>query len=138
LTQAFFIQLAASGAAVAAMVGLSAWASIARPTPLLDEERARQELAEEFPGRDLEDVWVALDGRGAVAKSGTMALVLCRLGDGFVARQIPWAQALATTFKDGRIRIDLADAAAPRAVIALESWPPKGLKAGRAGTVRAA
>jgi hypothetical protein len=138
LTQAFFIQLAASGAAVAAMAGLSAWARIARPTPLLDEERARHELAEEFPGRDLDDVWVALDGMGAVAKSGATALVLCRLGDGFVARQIPWAQALAMSFKDGRIRIDLADAAAPRAVIALESWPPKGLKTGAAGTVRAA
>jgi HAMP domain-containing protein len=138
LTQAFFIQLAASGAAVAAMVGLAAWASIARPTPPLDEERARHELAEEFPGRNLEDVWVALDGMGAVAKSGAMALVLCRHGDGFVARQIPWAQALATSFKDGHIRIDLADAAAPRAVIALESWPPKGGKKDLAGTVRAA
>jgi hypothetical protein len=67
-----------------------------------------------------------------------MALVLCRFGDGFVARQIPWAQALAARVKNGRIRIDLADAAAPRAVISLESWPPKGLKTGVAGTVRAA
>ena len=43
-----------------------------------------------------------------------------------VARQIPWAQALAASFKDGRISIDLTDVAAPRAVIALPSWPPKG------------
>jgi hypothetical protein len=128
LNQAFFIQLAASGIAVAAMVGLSAWASIARPTLPLDEARAGRQLAEEFPGRKLEGLWVAVDGMGAVAKSGGMALVLCRMGDGFVARQIPWAQALAASFKDGRISIDLADVAAPRAVIALDAWPPKGLQ----------
>lgn len=126
MNQAFFIQLAASGAAVAAMVGLAAWANIGRPVQPLDEPRARRLLAEEFPERTLEGLWVAVDGLGAVAKSGAMALVLCRLGDGYVARQIPWAQALAASFRDGRISIDLADVAAPRAVIALDAWPPKG------------
>jgi len=126
VNQAFFIQLAVSGVAVAAMVGLAAWANIARPVQPLDEARARQLLAEEFPERTLEGLWVAVDGLGAVAKSRAMALVLCRLGDGYVARQIPWAQALAASFKDGRISIDLADVAAPRAVIALDAWPPKG------------
>ncbi|HEY2356423.1 MAG TPA: hypothetical protein VGH86_03170 [Phenylobacterium sp.] len=126
MNQAFFIQLAASGVAVAAMVGLASWASIARPTAPLDEARAARQLAEEFPGRTLEGLWVAVDGMGAVAKSGGMALVLCRMGDGFVARQIPWAQALSASFKDGRISIDLADVGAPRAVIALDAWPPKG------------
>ena len=128
MNQAFFIQLAASGVAVAAMVGLAAWANIARPAQPLDEARARQLLAEEFPERTLEGLWVAVDGLGAVAKSGAMALVLCRLGDGYVARQIPWAQALAASLKGGRISIDLADVAAPRAVIALDAWPPKGLR----------
>ena len=126
MNQAFFIQLAASGAAVAAMVALAAWANIARPALPLDDARARRQLAEEFPGRAIEGLWIAVDGLGAVAKSGAMALVLCRLGDGYVARQIPWAQALAAGFKDGRISIDLADVAAPKAVIALEAWPPKG------------
>ena len=126
MNQAFFIQLAASGAAVAAMVGLAAWANIARPVQPLDEARARRLLAEEFPDRTLESLWLAVDGLGAVARSGAMALVLCRLGDGYVARQIPWAQALAASFKDGRISIDLADVAAPRAVIALASWPTPG------------
>ncbi len=126
MNQAFFIQLAASGAAVAAMVALAAWANIARPAQPLDDIRARRRLAEEFPGRRIEGLWVAVDGMGAVAKSGGMALVLCRMGDGFVARQIPWAQALAASFRNGRISIDLADVAAPRAVIALDAWPPKG------------
>jgi len=125
LNQAFFIQLAASGAAVAAMVGLAAWANIGRPVQPLDDARARRLLAEEFPGRTLEGLWVGVDGLGAVAKSGAMALVLCRLGDGYVARQIPWAQARAASFRDGRISIDLADVAAPKAVIALDAWPPK-------------
>ncbi len=47
------------------------------------------------------------------------------MGDGFVARQIPWAQALAASFRNGRISIDLADVAATRAVNALDAWPPK-------------
>lgn len=121
-----YIQLAGSGAAVAALVAVAAWANIARSAPPLDDERARQLLAIEFPGRSVERVWVAVDGQGAIGKAGAMALVLCRLGDGYVARQIPWAQALAGSFKDGRVTIDLRDVAAPRAVIALPAWPPKG------------
>ena len=138
MNPAFFIQLAASGAAVAAMVALAAWANIARPALPLDEVRARRQLAEEFPDRAIEGLWIAVDGLGAVAKSGAMALVLCRLGDGYVARQIPWAQALAASSKDGRISIDLADVAAPKAVIALDAWPPKGPPKDLAGKERAA
>jgi hypothetical protein len=128
LDPAFFIQLAVSGVAVAAMVALAAWADIARPAPPLDDPRARRMLSEEFPGRPLDGLWIAADGAGAVAKSGGMALVLCRLGDGYVARQLPWAQALAASFKHGRITIDLSDVAAPRAVIALAAWPPIDLR----------
>ena len=126
MNQALAEQLAASGLAVAVLVALAAWANIARSAPPLDDARARRLLGEEFPGKTLDGLWVAVDGMGALAKSGGMALVLCRLGDGFVARQIPWAQALAASFKDGRISIDLTDVAAPRAVISLPSWPPKG------------
>jgi len=126
LSQALFVQLAASGLAVTVLVFLAAWANIARSAPPLDDARARRILGEEFPGKRLDGLWVAVDGMGALAKSGGMALVLCRLGDGFVARQIPWAQALAGSFKDGKISIDLTDVAAPKAVIALPAWPPKG------------
>jgi hypothetical protein len=58
-----------------------------------------------------------------------MALVLCRVGDGFAARQIPWAQAVSSSFRNGRLRIDLSDISAPVATISLPSWPPKDLAA---------
>ncbi len=128
MSQAFFIQLAASGLAVALLVGLAAWASIARPNPPLTDAKARQMFDEEFPGRRLDGLWVAEDGKGALAKSGAAALVLCRFGDGFVARQIPWGQALSAAFRKGELCIDLADIAAPRAVLSLRSWPPSDSK----------
>jgi hypothetical protein len=129
VTHGLYIQLAGSAAAVAVLVAVAAWANIARSAPPLDEARARKLLDEEFPGRALERVWIAVDGQGALAKSAGMALVLCRMGDGYVARQIPWAQALAATFHGGRLTIDLRDVAAPSAVIALPAWPPKNLAA---------
>lgn len=129
MTHAFLVQLAASGVSVAALIALAAWARIARPLNPLDEATARRLLAEEFPGKPLEQIWVADDGAGALAKSRAAALVLCRLGDSYVARQIPWAQALSATFRSGRLSLDLADVAAPRAVILLPNWPPKDLAA---------
>ena len=129
MDRAYFIQLAASGGAVAVLVGLAAWLGIARPLSPLDETGARALLAEEFPGRPVDALWVATDGAGALARSGALALVICRTGDGFAARQIPWAQALSATFRDGRLSLNLGDVTAPRAVIALPSWPPKDLAA---------
>ncbi|RAK68515.1 hypothetical protein [Phenylobacterium kunshanense] len=123
------IQFALSAAAVAALIALAAWAKIARPVGPLDDARARALLAEEFPGRSVDAVWIASDGAGALARSGGMALVICRFGDGFVARQIPWAQAVSSSFRDGRLSVDLADIAAPRATLSLPSWPPKNLAA---------
>jgi hypothetical protein len=125
VNQAFLIQTAASAAAVAVLVGLAAWAKIARPSPPLDDVLARKLLADDFPGRTIDELWVAVDGKGALAKSGASALVLCEVGDGYVCRQIPWAQALAASFKDGRITVNLDDVGAPRAVISLTAWPPK-------------
>lgn len=125
----FFIQLAASAAAVGALIALAAWAKIAKPVAPLDEYKARAMLAEEFPGRTVEAVWIASDGCGALAKSGALALVICRVGDGFAARQIPWGQAVSATFKNGKLSVNLGDVAAPTAVISLPSWPPKDLAA---------
>lgn len=129
LSQAFLIQVAASGAAVAALVGLAAWARIARPLNPLDDRTARFYLSEEFPGRTVDQLWVATDGAGALARSGASALVLCRVGDAYIGRQIPWAQALSAAFRDGQITIDLADVTAPKAVIVLPAWPPADLAA---------
>ena len=90
----------------------------------LDDGRAARLLAEEFPGRRLDQVWVAVDGRGALARSGASALILCEVGDHYVARNIPWAQAVQSTFRDGVLKLDLSDVAAPQARLALQSWPP--------------
>ena len=125
--QAFYAQLAASGIAVALLVGLVAWAKIAKPAGPLDDAKARTLLALEFPDRTLDAVWVASNGMGALAKSGGLALVLCQVGDGFAARQLPWAQALSASFRDGLLSVDLADISAPRMVLALPAWPPKDL-----------
>ena len=127
LDNATAIQIAASAAAVSVLVGLAAWAKIARPKQPLNDAQARALLELEFPGRRLDGVWVAIDGRGVLAKSGAMALVLCQHGDGFVGRQIPWAQALAASFKAGRVCVDLGDIGAPKAVFHMQSWPPEGL-----------
>ena len=127
--EGFFVQLAASGVAVGLLIALAAWAKIARPAAPLDEARVRELLAEEFPDRRLDAIWVAEDGAGALARSAGLALVVCRIGDGYAARQIPWAQAVAGAFRNGRLSLDLGDVAAPRAVIALSAWPPKDLAA---------
>jgi hypothetical protein len=126
---AALIQLAVSAVAVALMVGLAAWATRGRGAPPLDEAAARTWLSDEFPGRRLDNLWLAADGLGAVAKSGDAALVLSRMGDGYVARRVPWARALAANVKDGRVRIALSDVAAPKVVLALPAWPPKELAA---------
>ena len=124
MSQSFFIQFAASLAAVAALVALAAWAKIAKPMTPLTDAKALDLLAQEFPGRPIERIWVAVDGRGALAKSGAAALVLCEVGDGYVARHIPWTQAVASSFRDGVVRLDLSDVAAPLARLALQNWPP--------------
>ncbi|MGZ6018985.1 MAG: hypothetical protein ACXWKO_09975 [Phenylobacterium sp.] len=125
MNAAALIQLAISAAAVAALVGLAAWATRGRGAPPLDEAEARRWLADEFPGRGIEGLWLATDGMGAVAKSADQALVLTRMGDGYAARRLPWAKAAAAGVKDGRVRIGLSDPGAPRAVLAMAAWPPK-------------
>jgi hypothetical protein len=123
------VQLAVSGLVGMVLVGLAAWAKIARPGAPLDEARARAILKLEFPGRVVDALWVGVNGSGALARSGGAALVLCKSGEGFVARQIPWAQAVSASFRNGELRINLADVAQPAAVIRLPAWPPKDLAA---------
>jgi len=124
VNSAYLIQLAVSAVAVALMIGIAAWGTRGRGAPPLDEAAARRWLADEFPGRRLDNLWLAADGRGAVARSADEALVLGRMGDGYVARRVAWASAVAARAKDGRVRIALADVAAPRVELALPGWPP--------------
>jgi len=127
IDRAYLIQTAGSALAVGVLIAIAAWAKIAKPAPPLSDARARALFADEFPGKSLDRLWVTVDGRGALARSGASALVLCEVGDGYVARHIPWAQAIASTFKDGVLRLDLSDIAAPKATLAFETWPPAGL-----------
>lgn len=129
LDRGFLIQFAVSAAAVAGLVVLSAWARIARPTPPLDEAQARTLLDEEFPGQRPDEIWIAQDGAGALARSGASALILWRIGDGYVARATSWARVLEARLTNGRLRIDFDEAAAPRAVLAMADWPPQGATA---------
>ena len=127
MSAAYLIQFAVSAGAVGLMVALAAWATRGRGAAPLDEAAARAWLVDEFPDRRVERLWLATDGRGAIAKAGGAALVLTRMGDGYAARHVPWDRAQAARVEDGRVFIPLSDVAAPRAVLALPDWPPKGL-----------
>lgn len=124
MSQSIVIQLAATAAALAALLGVAFWAKFAKPLSPLSDERARELLQSAFPNRSLEKIWVSVDGCGALAKSGAAALVLCETGEGYVTRHIPWAQAVASSFRDGVVRLDLSDVSAPEARLALQGWPP--------------
>ena len=122
------IQLTGSVVAIAVLVGLAAWMRIPRATPPLDAAGARALLAEEFPDDPVDAVWIAADGAGVVARSGARVLVLWRKGDGYVARDAPWADALKATVADGRVRLRLADGS-PRLLMSDGAWPPRELAA---------
>lgn len=122
LDKALLMQLLGSAIAVSLLVAIAAWARIARPTPPLDDRAARALLAIEFPDEPVEALWIAADGAGVVARSGDHALVLWRKGDGYVARQAAWADALAATAVEGRLKLRLADGA-PRLSVK-GAWPP--------------
>ena len=128
MDRALLIQFAASVGAVAALLALSSWARIAKPSGPMTADRARDLLMLEF-GRTVDAVWVSTDGRGAIGRSGVLALVIYQVGGGYVTRRIPWVNAVGATLKDGRIRLELGDEGARYAVFAMESWPPKDLAA---------
>ncbi|MDB5432177.1 MAG: hypothetical protein JWP35_3293 [Caulobacter sp.] len=134
MTWAQIIQIV-SVAGVVAMIAAAWWAKIPRPTPELDPARARDLLAVEFPDNPINDLWIASDGAGAVARSGTEALVVYRAGDGYVARSLSWADALIAPVQSGHVRFRFGDFAAPRASLAVSGinpWPPQGHQAGLA------
>jgi len=125
VTIAALIQLLISAIAVAAMVAVAAVATRGRGAPPLDDAAARALLDDEFPGCALDSLWIASDGLGAIARSGDEALVLGRMGDGYVARRVPWAQAEAVTPRDGKVRLNFHEFGAPGAILAMAAWPPR-------------
>jgi hypothetical protein len=129
LDKEFIIQQAVSVVGVLVLIALAGWAKIGRRLDDLDEARARALFADEFPKAHVDAVWLADDGKGAVAKAGDQALILTALGDGYVARAAPWTEVAAATPKAGRLSIRLKDIAAPRVSVAMAAWPPKGVSA---------
>lgn len=126
LDKALLIQLGGSITAVALLVAFAAWLGVARATPPLDAESARALLNLEFPDHKPDAVWIAADGAALIAREGTLALVLYRRGDGYVARDLPWSAVAALKPTNGRLTLRLSDA---RPVFAVndDAWPPKEL-----------
>ena len=123
----FIITTAASLVAILALVGLAAWAKIARPAADLDEAVALRVLADEFPDHELGRVWIAADHKAAVTRSGDEALIVYRIGDGYVARSMPWTRLADSQAGMGGVTLKIGDITAPRARFALAEsavWPP--------------
>ncbi len=120
------LQLGGSVAAVALLVAFAAWLGVARATPPLDDESAKALLSLEFPDHRPEAIWIAADGAAVIARQGSLALVLYRRGDGYVARDLPWSAVAALEPAGGRLTVRLSDA---RPIFAVEDdiWPPKEL-----------
>ena len=128
LDKAMLIQLLGSAVSISLLVGLAAWAGLARPTPPLDAVGLAALLAQEFPDRNPTATWISADGLGALARDGAVVLVLWKRGDGYVAREIPWPALAAARSKPGRRVLKTGDAA-PAFAVADNVWPPKELAA---------
>jgi hypothetical protein len=88
---AFLLQLGISAAFIAVMVAVTAVARIPRTTPPLDEAALRRLLRDDYPEVSPDALWISRDGRGGVAAAGDAALIAFPLGDGYVTRDMPWA-----------------------------------------------
>jgi hypothetical protein len=89
MTAAFLVQLLVSALAIAGLVALAAWLGVPRATGAMDEGAAREVLAEELPDRAIGKLWLAPNGRGAIAVEGGEALIVRRVGDGHVVEVQP-------------------------------------------------
>jgi hypothetical protein len=122
---AILTKLAPSAIAVLVLGGLAALARIARPTPPLDEAAALRLLADDYPEAGIERIWLAEGGAAALARAGDRALYLFRLGDAWVARDLPWTEAVRAPVKDGRLRLRLPGVSPRLARPALAGWTPE-------------
>ena len=121
-------QLIGSAVAIAALVGVAAWAGIGRPTPALDAARLAALLDVEFPDHHPTATWISADGSGALARERDTVLVLYRRGDGYVGRDVPLAAIAQAKSVNGRVALKLGDAR-PVFVVADDVWPPKEIAA---------
>jgi hypothetical protein len=122
----FLVQFLGSAVAIAAVVGLAAWAKISRDAPPLDDAHARRVLAEEFPDAAPDAVWTDADGSVALARAGDALLTLHRAGDGYAANTLP-ISALTRARREGeRVVLALGPGARPLRFAAGDRWPPFG------------
>ena len=126
MDKALLIQLGGSVVAVALLVAFAAWLGVARPTPALDAQAARDLLAVEFPDHTPSTVWIAADGAGLIARSNDEALVIWRRGDGYIAREAPWRDVSEVRPSKGRLRMQVGDGR-PVFAVTDDVWPPKEL-----------
>ena len=125
----FWTQFAISLTAIGLMIGLAAWAKIARPLMPLSPEHARQLIQLDFPSQTLGSVWIDDNGKGAIIRSDDLALILFRFGDSFVSRAVRWEQLTRLSPIDGRVLVPLEEFEAPRAQFAVSgAWPPSVLQ----------
>ena len=123
----FVIQTVVSAVAIAGLVALAAWARIAAPRAPLTPRAARAVLADEFPDAAIDGVWVAADGKGALARAGDQALIVYLRGDDYVARGLAGSEVAAAPVRAAAVRLAFHDIAAPAARLALgedAAWPP--------------
>ena len=123
----FVIQTVVSAVAIAGLVALAAWARIAAPRAPLTPGVARAVLGEEFPDAAIDGVWIAADGRSALARAGDQALIVYLRGDDYVARGLAWSEVAGAKAEAGVVRLAFHDIAAPVARLAVGEgtvWPP--------------
>lgn len=127
MSVAYLIQTAASGVAILILAALAWKFGVARHPGPLTKERALSLMALDRPADALGPVWLAADGRSALARAGSEAVILYAVGDGHVVRTLPWDSLARGEVRNGRVRLLLADRSAPFAWLTIgegAAWPP--------------
>lgn len=125
----FWTQFAISLTAIGLMIGLAAWAKIARPLVPLSTDQARALISLDFPTRPLGPVWIEDQGQGAIIRSEDLALVLFRFGDSYVSRAVKWDLLNTLSPSGGQVIVPLEEFEAPKAQFAVSgAWPPSILQ----------
>ena len=127
MTTAYLFQTAGSGVAILILAALAWKLGVGRHPGALSEDHARALLVNEFPSTSIGRIWLAADGRSALARSGEEALIVYAIGDGHVVRAAPWASIASAKAKGERRLVTLNDRSAPRAAFRLGEgavWPP--------------
>ena len=128
MSTAFLVQLTITLLFTSLLVLVATWARIPRATPPLTETTVRNLLLDEYPELLPDRVWIGSDGASAVVASSDQAILISPVGDGHVARQIPWAHLGQAQRAGDVLALHLSDPAAPKLTLAWPAslaWPPQ-------------